>query len=184
MRADPAAAAPVVELRWRPAGCLTLFTAAGALFFASLASNPNALDWSDARGGKAFGLLAAVTAGGVSLPFLLIALWLVWLVGRSGWRWADEAAATATPHGLRFHPSLFRRPLPWAEVADVRFDLRRRGEASSPRIVVTGRHGRRIILSPVDDEGGRAKRFAALARERLSTSAGPQGRKAAAKQGE
>ena len=110
---------------------------------------------------------SAVTVAGINLPILLLALWLAWETVRFGWRWADEVALTAGPEGLVPHRSLYMRPMPWADVRDVRFvELGR-----APSILVTLANGRTRAVRGVDNDDGAAERFAAAVRERLAAQA-------------
>ena len=104
---------------------------------------------------------------------LLLALLLVFELGRLGWRWADEVAVTATNVGLRFHPTLLRKPIGWGDIKEVRFSNLRRRWVDVPSLLVSTKDGRRFSVSAIENGAGEAERFAALA-GRLASEASRQ----------
>jgi len=175
MSAPPQTAAMALEtkrlegpshVRWRSGmGCLLPVIVAAALLFAWLAVDADAVHAGHGRRDATMRMLESLRHGGVNVPFLLIALALVYELAKIGWRWADEVAVAATDAGLRFHPTLLRRPLAWEEIGEVRFVSLRRQWADVPSLLVAPRDGRSFTVSAVENGAGEAERFAALASE-------------------
>ena len=165
-----------VQLRWRTRaiGCLMpLILLTAGLFLAAAFSSEVAASLGDSgRRAAMMRMLAGVTVGGVNLPFLGLGLFLCGSLIQMGLRWADEIAVTAAADGLHFHFTLFRKALPWAEVAEVRAAARKAGLARVPALLVVRRDGRSFEVRGVDLEGGQGERFEAAVRERTSAALG------------
>ena len=158
-----------LRLRWRSSaiGCLLpLMAGAIALFGLAALSPTYAGELAEGRRGALIGMTKAVSVGGVNLPLAAVALYMAFETFRYAWRWADEDAAWTSPWGLHFHGSLFRRPVPWAELRAVRAATRFRGRATVPVLVVETAAARRIEIGGIALE--EAQRFAAAVSARLA----------------
>lgn len=136
---------------------LPLLGGCGA-FFAWAAAAPGGLE-PDGRRAQLIEMANEMTLGGIAIPYLAIALALLWIFVKIGWRWADEVAVTVTEQGLRFHPTLLRRRLRWEELRDVRIRRDRRALGEN-RAVVFRLRDRSIVVRPFEEEGAEA--FVAL----------------------
>ena len=90
---------------------------------------------------------------------------MLWSFVRFGWRWADEVAVTATADGLRFHPTVRRRRVPWREIRDVAIRTRSQGFSDVREIVFVLRSGS-VRIAGFEEEGAEA--FVQRVRESLS----------------
>lgn len=155
-----------IELRFSSGkmGCGFLLAGLCALAFGWWAVRPDSL--ADTRLSHVVELGRSLEVAGVNLPVLAIALYLLWQAWDLGMRWADAVAVRAGQDGIRFHPTLLRRAVPWAEVRDVRYRIARPGLARVPEIVFT-LDGRSVSIRGFDDEGGGGERFAGAVRARL-----------------
>ena len=150
-------------------GCMLPVMAIAILFFAHAAVTPGGLEAEGRRAGI-IAIANGMQFAGVSIPFLLIAIGLLWEFVRMGRRWADGVAVTAGEHGLRFHPTLLRRPVAWHELRDIRVEQRRIHLSSVDEIVFD--LGSRVVrLRGFDDEGGAGGRFVAAVGDRRNRGA-------------
>ena len=142
---------------------LPVLGAAGA-YFAWAAATPGGIE-PDGRRAGLVEMANEMTLGGVAVPYLAIALAMLWNFVRMGWRWADEVAVAVTEQGLRFHPTLLRRRIRWDELRDVRIRTGRRGRGRA-RAIVFRLRDRSIVVAPFEEEGAEA--FVALVLSRFT----------------
>jgi hypothetical protein len=164
----------VLVVRWRTGaiGCLLPLLVAAAVLFGVAAFSPSLVeDLSHRHGGGFLRLTTGMDWGGVNVPVALLALYLAFETFRFGWRWADQYAVKATADGLVPHGSMFRRPMRWADIADVRFAVLPNARARVPALVIDLKGGRRLIIRGVDNADGQAERFAELVRKQLELRA-------------
>lgn len=127
---------------------------------------------SSSRGRALDDIGQAITVGGVSLPFLALGVYCGYTLWQFAMRWADRIAARADARGLTFHLTVRRRPVPWAEIAALRFAARPRGLVEAKGLELRFRDSRPpLFVGAVETEGEAAERFLAFARARLAPDA-------------
>ena len=147
-------------------GCLLPLLVSGVVLFGAAALSPDyAAELAAERRGALIGITQSVTLGGVNLPLAALALYLAFETFRFAWRWADEYAVWTSPAGLHFHGSLFRRPVPWAELRALRTEPRFRGRNPVTVLVVERADGRWTEVRGTEPE--ETERFARAVAERL-----------------
>jgi len=134
------------------------------LFGAAALSADHAAGLAEGRRSALIRATGAVSVAGVNLPLAALALYLAFETFRFAWRWADELAVWTSPAGLHFHGSLFRPPVPWAELRAVRSEPRWRGLNRVTVLVVERADGRGIEVAGIEPE--EAERFARAVGER------------------
>lgn len=126
----------VATLRWR-SGLLLFSALVGVLavvMFVGLGVTPPDLTvpHHHSRGEGLIALLSLLDAGGVGWGFVAVSLYLSAWVALTLWRVVDPVALVASAEGLSFHPSLTRRGIAWAEIAEISMDPQKRGWWSRP----------------------------------------------------
>jgi hypothetical protein len=164
-----AAMAPALLFATGKIGCFLPLMAGAVLFFGAAAVRPSLLD-SDGRRGWIADAVRPMSWNGINIPILLLSLWLLWEVARSGWRWADQVAVEVHIKGLLFHSTLLRRrKVAWHELQDVRFLPHKAGKG--PPQVRFSLADRSVTAKPVENEHGGAERFVQAVQAKLDSRA-------------
>ncbi len=133
-------------------------------FFAVAAVRPAMVErMGHGRGAGWFALSQQTVWHGVNLGMVALSLVFLAMLARWGWRWADEVAATIDGNTLRFHPTVWRDPVPLADVVDVQCVVDRK----RPLVRIRLGAGRWIVVRGIDTV--EAKAF--VARLRLDRAA-------------